>query len=285
MLRCVFVGSQNRFTELIAHWLSKHTQLAGIVWTSSSEWSKSFPKLLAFARRRLSRYGLVKVVNEASYYCLARTILRDHAEPCQSRLVNAYTSVHGQPVCDSDFILTGDINSLPVASFVRQRSPDLVMSMCIHEFFRREIRELPRLGTFLWHEGIVPEYKGLYSPFWAIHNGEPDMLGYTLLRMNNRYDEGDVYLQGRVNEIDAKTDSPLYIGHKAILDSLPSVAVLLHQLEHGTAKPISTLGRLAGSYTYPGLTDWIRMKIRTRELTRMTLMPGERDSKEAGNSV
>src|SRR3974390_737081 len=210
MLRCVFVGSQNTFTELIAHWLSEHTHLAGIVWTTSSEWSKSFPKRLNFARRRLLRYGVVKAFNEASYYWAAKKILGNHAEPCQSRLVDAYTSVHGQPVCDADSVLTDDINSLPVFRFVQERSPDLIMSMCINEFFRREIRELPRLGSFLWHEGIVPEYKGLYSPFWALHNGEPQMLGYTVLRMNSRYDEGDVYAQGPVKGINPQTDSPLY---------------------------------------------------------------------------
>jgi len=286
MLRCVFVGSQNTFTELIVHWLSNHTQLVGVVWTSSSEWAKSFPKTVAFAKRRLRRYGPVKVVNEALYFCLSRKILRHHGELCQSRLVDDYTRIHGRPVCDADFIQTDDINSPPVVDFVRERNPDLVMSMCINEFFKQEMRELPRLGTFLWHEGIVPEYKGLYSSFWAIHNGEPGMLGYTVLRMNARYDEGEVYLQGPVNGVNTKTDSPLYIGHKAILDSLPSVGILLQQLERGTAQPISIHGRPACSYTYPGLTDWIRMKIRPRQLPEAAFVPGEQDSsKEAIHSA
>jgi hypothetical protein len=278
MLRCIFVGSQNRFTELIAHWLSENTQLVGVVWTSSSEWAKSFSGILAFARRRLLRHGFAKAVNEATYYWLARKILRDHGEPCQSRLVNTYTAIHGAPVWKADCLLTCAINSAPVLNFVRERRPDLILSMCISEFFKWEIRELPRLGSFLWHEGIVPEYKGLYSPFWAIHNGEPEMLGYTVLKMNGRYDEGDVYAQGLVKGIDPKTDSPLYIGHKAILDSLPHVGVLLQQLEHGTAKPISTEGRVANSYTYPGLTDWIRMKLRAQQRTQEALMPAGRDS-------
>lgn len=278
MLRTIFVGSPNRFTGLMVHWLSKHTDLVGAVWTSSAEWAKTVPKTAQFARRRLDRYGLPKVINEVCYYYVSRKILKDQGEPFQSRLYNDYVRVHGEPSWNGDFSHTDDINSPDVLRFVRDRQPDLIMSMCINEFFKREIRETPRLGSFLWHEGIVPEYKGLYSPFWAIHNREPEMLGYSVLRMNGRYDEGEVYLQGRVTDINTNTDSPLYIGHKAILDSLPGVGILLEQLERGTAKPVSIQGRPSVTYTYPGLTDWIRMKIRNRGLNGEVLTVGEINS-------
>jgi len=266
MLRCVFVGSPNRFTDLVVHWLSQRTHLVGAVWTCSAEWAKSFQKTLQFAKRRVTRYGLVKTINEICYYGFSRKFLSDHGERVQTCLYNDYVRVYGQPFWQGESIYTDNINAPAIVNFVRERKPDLTMSMCINEFFKREIRELPRFGSFLWHEGIVPEYKGLYSPFWALHNREPEMLGYSVLKMNGRYDEGDVYLQGPAEGINPKTDSPLYIGHKAILDSLPGVAMLLDQLERGTAKPISIQGRPSGKYTYPGLTDWVRMRWQLRGL-------------------
>lgn len=268
MLRCIFVGSPNRFTELMVHWLSNHTDLIGAVWTSSAEWAKTFPETLQFAKRRVRRYGLNKTINEICYYYVSRKLLKDNGEPFQTRLYNDYVRVHGQPFWKGDFIRTDNINAPEVVRFVRERRPDLIMSMCINEFFKREIREYPRLGSFLWHEGIVPEYKGLYSPFWTIHNQEPEMLGYSVLRMNGRYDEGEVYLQGQASGVNPKTDSPLYIGHKAILDSLPGVGILLKELERGTAKPIPIRGRTSATYTYPGLTDWIRMQWQIRRPKR-----------------
>ena len=277
MLRCIFVGSPNLFTELMVHWFSNHTNLVGAVWTSSAEWAKTLPKTLQFAKRRVHRYGLAKTINEVCYYYVSRKLLKDTGEPFQTRLYNDYVRVHGQPFLykdyvrvhgqpfwKGDFIQTDNINAPEVVGFVRERRPDLIMSMCINEFFKRDIRESPRLGSFLWHEGIVPEYKGLYSPFWTIHNQETEMLGYSVLRMNGRYDDGEVYLQGQASGIDPKRDSPLYIGHKAILDSLPGVGVLLEELERGTAKPISIQGRASATYTYPGLTDWIRMQWQIR---------------------
>jgi Formyl transferase len=266
MLRCVFVGSPNRFTELMVHWLSKHSILTGVVWTYSAHWAKSFSGRLQFAQKRLKRFGFMKTANETLYYLLSKNFLNESGEPFQSRLCEAYSHQYGEPTWHGESIETRDINAPEVLSFLRERSPDLIMSMCINEFFRKEIRTIPRLGAFLWHEGLVPEYKGLYSPFWAIHNGEPQMLGYTVLRMNARYDEGEVFLQDRVTGINVRTDSPLYIGHKAILDSLPHVANLFEELEKGTARPMAIEGRESGYYTYPGLTDWLRYRKQTLTL-------------------
>jgi hypothetical protein len=275
MLRCIFVGSPNRFTALMVHWLSKHTDLCGAVWTSSAHWPGSIAGRLRFASKRLRRFGLLKTVDEALYYALSKTVLRINGEDVQNRLVQLYASEYGAPTWQGAAIDTGDINSPQVLAFVRQRSPDLIMSLCINEFFGRQLRETPRLGSFLWHEGLIPEYKGLYSPFWAVHNGEPHMLGYTVLRMNGHYDAGDVYLQGKVRNIDPRRDSSVFIGHKAILDSLPAVGKLFEDLETGTADPIPINNRAASTYTYPGFSDWIRLRRRVAR-THCNVLPEPR---------
>jgi len=276
MLRCVFVGSRNRFTELIAHWLSKNSLLTGVVWTTSADWGKSFSGRIRFARKRLDRFGVLKTADEGLYYALAKTFLKPAGEPFQSRLWEAYVREHGSPDWQGESIETDSINSSEAVAFVRERSTDLIMSMCISEFFRRELRQTPRLGAFLWHEGICPEYRGLYSPFWAVHNREPEMLGYSVLKMNERYDESEVYLQGPVSDVDPRRDSFVYIGHKAILDSLPAVAQMFQALENGTARAMTVEGRQAASYTYPGLTDWIRSRMRLRTL--VTASPKQRET-------
>jgi hypothetical protein len=249
---------------MMVHWLSKHTNLTGVVWTTSADWARSFSGRVRFAKKRVNRFGVLKTIDEAFYYLVSKNVLKDAGENYQNRLVGAYVREHGQPHWDGESIRTDDINSEEVSRFVRERTADLIMSMCINEFFRRDLRESTRLGAFLWHEGLVPEYKGLYSPFWTMYNRQPEMLGYTVLRMNERYDEGEVYLQGRVTDVNPQTDSPLYIGHKAILDSLPRVAGMLEDLERGTAKTTSVEGRMTGYYTYPGFTHWLRLRARLR---------------------
>lgn len=263
MLRCVFVGSLNLFTEMMIHWLSKRTELCGVIWSTAADWSESFSGRVQFVRKRLQRSGALKTVDEALYFALHKTLQKNRVS-FVDRLVDHYVSQYGRPEWSGNSITTGNINSPEVLRFVQDCCPDLLLSVCINDFFGRAIRESTRLGAFLWHEGIVPEYRGLYSPFWAIHNQEPEMLGYTILRMNQLYDGGEVYVQGKVRDVDPRTDCVSYIGHKAILDSLPEAAKLLIDLENGRARPIDVGGRKSRCYTYPGLTDWIRQRRRLR---------------------
>jgi hypothetical protein len=253
---------------LLVHWLSLHTDLRGVVKNSSAYWGWSLKGKVQFARKRLKRVGLLKTCDESLYYILIhRKFLGSvgNAED-QSKLIDLYTSKYGSPNWQGDSLQADSVNSPAVLEFVRQRQPDLIMSMCVNDFFGRTLREIPRLGCFLWHEGITPEYKGLYSPFWAIHNIEPNMLGYTVLRMNHRYDDGEVFVQGPATDVDPRADSASFIGHKAVLDSLPAVKELLQKLEQGTATPISTANRKSTSYTYPGLSDGLRFAARLKRM-------------------
>lgn len=279
MLRCIFVGSPNRFTMLLVHWLSLHTDLRGVVKNSSAYWSWSLKGRVQFAKKRLKRVGLLKTCDESLYYLLIQRKFLGSAANAegQAKLIDFYTSQYGSPHWQGDSLQTDSVNAPAAVEFVRQRQPDLILSMCVNDFFGRTLREIPRLGCFLWHEGITPEYKGLYSPFWAIHNLEPSMLGYTVLRMNHRYDDGEVFAQGPARDVDPRSDSPAYIGHKAVLDSLPAVKELLRKLENGTAAPISTVHRKSASYTYPGFSDGLRLAVRRK---RMKAGDARRESAE-----
>ncbi|HET8924028.1 MAG TPA: hypothetical protein VFN26_13650 [Candidatus Acidoferrum sp.] len=277
MLRCVFVGSPNRFTMLLTHWLSMHTDLRGVIRTSSAYWFRSLKGRLQFARKRLKRVGFLKTCDEALYYLLVhRKFLYSSANTeAQTRLIDFYVSNYGLPDWHGDSISTDNINSPAVLQFVSERQPDLIMSMCLNDYFGRNLREIPRLGCFLWHEGITPEYKGHYSPFWAIHNLDLNMLGYTVLRMNHRYDEGEVFLQGPAVGVNPVADSPHYIGHKAVLDSLPAVGEFFGKLEKGSAVPLSTANRRPATYTYPGLSDGMRFAVRLKRLNAGDLQSRE----------
>jgi hypothetical protein len=281
MLRTVFIGSPNRFTQLLVHWLSKRTDLAGVVWTTSAHWALSPAGRVQFLTRRLKRVGFAGALNEALCYLVSRRLLVSGEDVFQRRLVDSYSSEYGPPEWNGDSITTDNINSRESLGFLRQRCPEIALAMCINEYFGRKLREIPRKGIFLWHEGIIPEYRGLYSPFWALHNGEPEMLGYSLIHINDRYDEGDLYLQGTVKNVDPMNDSLLYIGHKAILDSLPGVELLLRALEEGNAQPISTEGRKARSYTYPGITHWIELRLRLHNLAKQAPAGSQLESAHA----
>lgn len=267
MLSAVFIGSRNDFDEVLVDWLGRRVDLRGVVWTSSTAWQRSVRGRLDFARRRARRYGVRKAIDETAFYLYFHRAKKrsDHAE-LVGRVIEPYRAEHGAPEWSGDAIAAAGVNSPEVLDFLRERRPDVVFAMCINDYFGREIRSIPTHGVLLWHEGITPEYKGLYSPFWAAHNLDLDRIGYTMLRMSDEIDAGEVLVQGPALDVDPRRHGHLYMGHKAIWDSLPAVERFLGALEAGRARPIERPGAAGRMYTYPGLSDLVRQRRRLGRL-------------------
>jgi methionyl-tRNA formyltransferase len=137
-------------------------------------------------------------------------------------VIDPYFAAHGTVRWAGDALHTADVNAEETVAFLRERGPDAVFAVCVSDRFSERVHSIPRLGTFLWHEGVTPEYRGLYSPFWAVHELDFANLGCTLLRMNERLDGGEVYVQTPVRDVDPRRQHHVSIGHKAIWDSLPA---------------------------------------------------------------
>ena len=158
-----------------------------------------------------------------------------------------------------------NVNKKEVIDFLNEVKPDIIFAMCVNDFFGKKIRAIPKYGVFLWHEGLTPEYKGLYSPFWTLYNGEYDKLAYTFLRMNDGIDGGEVFVQGFAKDIDLTKHNYSFIGHKAIYDSLDEVGSFLKLLESGKEKRLERKNTKAGYYTYPGLSHYLKMRKRIKK--------------------
>jgi hypothetical protein len=265
VLRSVFIGSRNRFDEALAHWLAQRTELAGVVWTAS--WRRSRAGRVAFARERLRRRGPLRTLDEALFHLyFHRRVMASEQERLEAAVLAPYRALHGDLRWTGDALRTDDVNAPEVVAFLQERRPDVAFAVCVNHYFGERVRSLPRLGTFLWHEGVTPEYKGLYSPFWAVHELDLERVGYTLLRMSAEIDAGDVFVQGRARDVDPRRDHHVFLGHKAIWDSLPEVERFLAELEAGRARPIERPGASARTFTYPGITDFVRQRRRVRSL-------------------
>lgn len=261
MLKVVFMGSRNATGEVVVDWLAERTELAGVVWIEATAWQGSARGVLEFARRRMRRYGLRKMLDEAAFFLYYHAFRKERDE---RELRERVMAPLARGNWSGDEIVTDDVNSPAVAEFLAAREPDLALAFCINNFFEPSTRALFRHGVFLLHDGITPEYKGLYSPFWAVHNLDFERVGYTLLRMNDAYDAGEIFAQGPVRDFDPLAHGHLYWAEKSMIDSLPALEGFLRDLEAGTATPLETAGRKPGTYTYPGLSDLIRQRRRLR---------------------
>jgi methionyl-tRNA formyltransferase len=211
-------------------------------------------------RRRARRYGWARVIDEVLYYAVYHTFMR-HRDARRIRLLIEEMAADAQGVGgiediqqirpDTRQLRPAEIQAPAVLEAVKGEQLDALFSMCIDVLLPESLINAPRLGSYLWHEGVVPEYRGVYSPFWALVNRDYEKLGYTLLRMNMKLDAGDVFVQGTVRNVDPLVDSPSYIGHKAILDSLHETERFLEELERGEHAPLERVASEDRLYSYP----------------------------------
>ena len=74
---------------------------------------------------------------------------------------------------------------------------DLMFAVNWRFIIPREIYELPRLGTFVFHDSLLPKYRGFSPTIQAIIHGE-DHTGATLFEISEGVDEGYVIDQQRI---------------------------------------------------------------------------------------
>lgn len=74
---------------------------------------------------------------------------------------------------------------------------DLIFVVSWRYLIPASIYERARLGAFVFHDSLLPAYRGFSPTVWAIINGE-DHTGATLFHMADDVDSGDIVAQQRV---------------------------------------------------------------------------------------
>lgn len=74
---------------------------------------------------------------------------------------------------------------------------DLMFAVSWRYIIPAQVYERARLGAYVFHDSLLPEYRGFAPTVWAIMNGE-DHTGATLLEMADDYDTGAIIGQQRI---------------------------------------------------------------------------------------
>src|SRR5262249_20815477 len=138
-------------------------------------------------------------------------------------------------------IETERANSPDVAKFLRQVQPDLMIARC-KVILKPEIFQIPKLGTFVMHPGICPEYRNAHGCFWALAERDLQNVGMTLLKVDKGIDTGPVYgyFTYPYDECD---ESHIVIQHRTVFENLNRLREKFLQIEKGSAVPVDTAGR------------------------------------------
>lgn len=106
------------------------------------------------------------------------------------RLVHALNA-NGIPWLEID-----DVNDPRFLDRLRRTMPDLVLSVQVFQRFGPDLLSIPQIGCMNVHSGPLPEYRGLYTSFWSLYNGERES-GVSIHFMNGHWDDGPIVAQRR----------------------------------------------------------------------------------------
>ena len=91
----------------------------------------------------------------------------------------------------------GDPHASHVLDFVRSHEPDYLL-LAGAQIIRPELYRLGREGALNRHLGLLPEFRGSDCPIWAFALQRPDCSGYSIHRVVEKVDAGDVLLRQTV---------------------------------------------------------------------------------------
>jgi methionyl-tRNA formyltransferase len=71
-----------------------------------------------------------------------------------------------------DQLTVGNVNDQESVAWLKRLRPDIAFSVNNWDVIRSEVLAIPRDGIVNFHNGPLPEYRGVHVPSWAIMNGE-----------------------------------------------------------------------------------------------------------------
>jgi hypothetical protein len=257
--------------EGLARWLASFADLVGIV-----ELDEPRQRLRQRVRREIRRVGVLRSVDVLAF--------RLHQRMFQRRKDAAWENRRLAQLCQQFTPLPGDLpilkapnpNTADVEAFVRGLRPDLMLARC-KTLLKERIFSLPRLGTFVLHPGICPQYRNAHGCFWAMAEDDFANVGATLLKIDRGVDTGPVYGCFR-GDYDPLAESHHVIQHRVVFDHLPEIEARLREIAAGTAQPIDTQGLPSSEWGQPWLTAYLRLRRRALQSSRHTPCAVERDS-------
>lgn len=241
-------------TQGLASWLGNTLELAGLIIIRDTP-----GRLWRASRREIRRVGWLRFLDVMAFRAYARVRLARADAAWKTEAIARLTERYPADLSSVPRIVVSSPNSGEARDFLLGLAPDAVIARC-KVILKREIFEVPRVGTFVLHPGICPEYRNAHGCFWALVNRDLTRVGMTLLKVDEGIDTGPVYLHGTC-DIDEWGESHSVIQYRAVVDNLDAIGDVLLALCRGEAVPaVDIAGRHSATWGQPQLTKYLRWK-------------------------
>jgi folate-dependent phosphoribosylglycinamide formyltransferase PurN len=240
----------------MARWLASFSELAGIV-VLRERGGRKFKRV----RREIERVGLPRFLDVSAFRIYYKMFLARDDKRWEEEKLSELRAAYSQP--DTPILITHSPNSKEAEEFIKNQSPDIVIARC-KVILNKRIFSVAKIGTFIMHPGVCPEYRNAHGCFWALARGDFEKVGMTLLKVDEGVDTGAVY--GFYSyPYDSKNESHVRIQNRVVLDNLPQLQSKLKEIVDGQAATIDVTGRESGVWGHPWMTRYAAWKWRARQ--------------------
>ena len=210
-------GGYCHFLEALPPWLT----IAGVVLFDSKP-ARQMHDSVAGSIKALATYGLFTSLRAVTLF-----LSRRWRSAYRVDRVFAYHSIQ---------VLrgAGDINSDEFLNRLSALEPDIIVSVGVHQIFRKDLMQLAPMGCINVHLSLLPYHRGPAPVFWALHDGDMET-GVSVHAIAKGIDTGPVIAQQR-----------LPIGERCFINLLERQRLLamdtlldaLNRLQQGNWTPI-----------------------------------------------
>jgi hypothetical protein len=237
----------------LARWLAAFTDLAGVV--VIREPNARFWKRV---KRETRRVGLLRSLDVFLFQLYYRLFLATSDEEWQEAMLRKLEARYDDLPPSVRLLEVPSPNSSETEAFLGDIQPDIILARC-KSILNKRIFTKARVGTFVMHPGICPEYRNAHGCFWALANRDTANVGMTLLKIDAGVDTGPVFGYYRY-DYDELAESHFVIQNRIVLDNLDSLETKFRQILAGTATTIDTRGRKSQAWGQPWFTRYVQWK-------------------------
>lgn len=106
-------------------------------------------------------------------------------------------------------IKTKDINDKNTMKIIKNKKPDLIVSVFFNQVLEKEVIQLAKFGAINIHPAFLPNYKGVSPIFWALAKNEK-YCGISVHFMDEKIDTGLIVNRKKIPIISSDTEDSLY---------------------------------------------------------------------------
>ena len=241
----------------LARWMASFSELSGIITLTETP-----QRMKKRVRREIDRVGYLRFMDVLAFRLYYKIRLARTDKEWEQQKLKGLCAQY-PPVADTTPVLaTSTPNNKESEAFVRAQQPDIILARC-KTILAERVFSLARIGTFVMHPGICPDYRNSHGCFWALASGDIANVGMTLLKVDQGIDTGPVYAYFRA-PYDESSESHIVVQHRTVFDNLPRIRLALESIAAAKSAPIDTRGRPSRAWGQPWLSKYIAWKRRAR---------------------